>query len=109
VAFLIPLIFIYNPALLLNGTLVEIISLVLVLLIAVVFLSAALTGYFFTILSLFQRTIMAAAAIGAFVFCAHPDLVGRPVTLAAATLAIVGFFVWLFLRSRATDPVTDNT
>lgn len=103
------MIFIYNPALLLNGTLVEIISLVLVLLIAVVFLSAALTGYFFTILSLFQRVIMAAAAAGAFVFCAHPDLVGRPMTLAAATLAIFGFFVWLFLRSRTTDPVTDNT
>ncbi len=109
VAFLIPLIFIYNPALLLNGTFVEIISLVLVLLIAVVFLSAALTGYFFTILSLFNRTIMAVAAIGAFVFCAHPDLVGRSETLAAATLAIFGFFVWLFLRSRATDPVNDNT
>jgi hypothetical protein len=51
---------------------------------------------------------MAAAATGAFVFCAHPNLVGRPITLVTAILAILGFFVWLFVRSRMTVPVTDN-
>jgi TRAP-type uncharacterized transport system fused permease subunit len=68
VAFVIPYIFIYNQALLLKGNLVETVSLVLVMLIAIVLLSAAVTGYFFKVLNLIQRAVMVAAAVGG-----HPE------------------------------------
>lgn len=101
VAFVIPYIFIYNPALLLQGELLETISLVLVLLIAIVALSAALTGFFFKYLNMIQRLLMGAAAMGAIVLSAHRELVGQPVTLALAASLGMAFLVWVSPRRRA--------
>lgn len=105
VAFMIPLIFIYNQAMLLKGNLTEIVSLVLVMIIAMVLSSAALTGFFFKMLNPVQRVAMAAAALGCFILSAHRDLVGRPFIPAAAALLILSFFLWLFFQPRRPGQV----
>jgi TRAP-type uncharacterized transport system fused permease subunit len=104
VAFVVPYIFIYNQALLLKGNLLETISLVLVLLIAIVFLSAALTAYFFRRLSLIERVAMGAAATGAIILGANRSLVGRPITFAATLSVALAFLLWVVLRSRKGRP-----
>jgi len=47
VGFLIPYVFVFNPALLMRGTPLEIITVTLVLLVVVLFFAGALSGYFF--------------------------------------------------------------
>ena len=47
VGFVVPYVFIYNPAFLLQGTFLEIAALVLLMLLSVVFLAAAMSGFFF--------------------------------------------------------------
>lgn len=103
VAFVIPYIFIYNQALLLKGNLVETVSLVLVMLIAIVLLSAAVTSYFFKVLNLIQRAVMVAAAVGAVILSANRGLVGRPLTLAAAVSVTLAFLLWVVLRKRKAN------
>lgn len=103
VAFVIPYIFIYNQALLLQGNPAEIISLVLIMLMAIVALSASVTGYFFKKLNLLQRTIMAMPAIGAVVLSTNRGLVGQPVTLLVAASIAVVFLVWIVLRNRKVN------
>lgn len=105
VAFMIPLIFIYNQAMLLKGSLTEVVSLVLVMIIAMVLLSAALTGFFFKMLNPVQRIVLAGSALGCFILSAHRDMVGRPFIPAAAALVILSFFLWLFFQPRRPDPV----
>ena len=63
---------------------VEKVSLVLVMLIAIVFLSAAVSGYFVRMLNLIERTFMAVVAGGGIYLCTHRAIVGQPLTLAAA-------------------------
>jgi TRAP transporter 4TM/12TM fusion protein len=100
VAFIVPYIFVYNPALLLKGTLAETVALVLVMLISIVFLSAAVTSYFFKKLSSLERLAMGAGAAGGIVLSAHRDIVGHPATLAAVSVITLAFFTWVFLRKR---------
>jgi TRAP-type uncharacterized transport system fused permease subunit len=96
----VPYIFVYNPALLLKGTLAETVALVLVMLISIVFLSAAVTSYFFKKLSSLERLAMGAGAAGGIVLSAHRDIVGHPATLAAVSVITLAFFTWVFLRKR---------
>jgi TRAP transporter 4TM/12TM fusion protein len=105
-AFCIPLIFTYNQALLLKGGPVETVSLALTMIIGVVLLSASVTGFFFRRLNIILRMILAVLAIGAFILCAHRDLVAQPVTLMAATAILLTFLFWVFVQRRRLNPVT---
>lgn len=100
VAFVIPYIFIYNQALILKGSPAEIVSLVLVMLISIVCLSAAVTGYFFKMLHLPLRAAVAAGAVGGVVLSAQQSVIGRPLTLVAASALAASFLAWIFFRRR---------
>ncbi len=99
------MIFIYNQALLLQGEAVGIAALILVMLMAIVCLSAALTGYFFRMLNPVFRLVMAAGAIGGFVLCAHPDVMENPAVLVAAIGGWAGFFLWIFFFRQNRERV----
>jgi TRAP-type uncharacterized transport system fused permease subunit len=100
VAFMVPYIFVYNQALLLKGSLMETISLVLVMLIAIVFLSAAVTAYFFKHLNPLERLAMGVLAAGGIILSANRGVVGHPATLAASSFITIGFFVWFSILRR---------
>ena len=99
VAFMVPYIFIYNQALLLKGDLPETVSLVLVLLISIVFLSAAVTGFFFRRLNLLERAAMGAAAAGGIVLSANRAVVGQPATFAVVSSITLIFLITLKICS----------
>ncbi len=92
--FLIPYIFVYNPALLMRGTPLEIISVVLMLILAIIFFAGALSGYFFKPLNrMLQAGLFGLAALTTFL-CAKPDLVNS----APARIMVVSVLTGLVIR-----------
>ncbi len=106
VAFTIPHIFVFNHALLLRGGLVETVSLVLVIILSVIFLSSAMTGYFFKMLNAFEKAIMAGAAGAGVILSGHREWVGQPLTLAAAAAVATAFLLWAVLRKKKLKRMT---
>ena len=78
----------------------------LVLIIGVVLLSASLTGFFIRRLSLMMRPTLGMLAFGAFILCAHRDLVAQPITMMAAMAMSLTFFFWRFIQRRRLDSLT---
>lgn len=100
IAFVIPYIYVYNQALLLKGGLVETVSLILVMSIAIIAFSAAYSGFFFKNLKWLYRGIMAAAGCVLIYACTLRDVVGQPITLVAATSSLAAFLLFTAARSR---------
>ncbi len=101
VAFTIPYIFVFNHALLLRGSALEILAVLLLIIISVTLLSAAISGYFDRMLNRFERAGMAAATAGGILLAAHRELASQPLTLIAAsgvTLTFLGW--WWTVRKR---------
>jgi TRAP transporter 4TM/12TM fusion protein len=100
IAFVVPYIYVYNQALLLKGSWVEIVSLVLVMSIAIIAFSAAYSGFFFNHIKWIYRGIMAAAGGVLIYVCSLRDVVGQPTTLVAAVSFLAAFLLFIAVRSR---------
>jgi TRAP transporter 4TM/12TM fusion protein len=100
--FLIPYVFVFNPALLMRGTTLEIITVVLGLVVAIIFFAGALSGYFFKHLNMISKAgLLVLAGLTTFL-CARPHVINTP--LARITIiAILGGIVFrpLWLKVRA--------
>jgi len=97
VAFTIPYIFVFNHSLLLKGGLVETVSLALWIIISVVFLAAAVTGYLLKHIGWFLRTIMLALAVAGVILCTHREIVGQPMMFAAGVALTLVFLACVYL------------
>lgn len=96
--FVIPYIFIYNPALLMQGSVLEIVSVVLGLLLAITFFAGALSRYFFVPLNRLQQAALLALAIGTGMVCAIPALINSfPVRL-LLVVVLSGLGFWRFFK-----------
>ena len=95
VGFLIPYVFIYNPALLMQGTVVEIITVFLLLLVSTYFLASGLSNFFLQKLKYWQRVII--IFIGFFLVFINiiPSFYD---TIFAAVLIVVGLIFWVLKR-----------
>ena len=104
--FLIPYVFVFNQALLMQGTPLEIITVTLGLLVAIIFFAGALSGYFFKPLNLgLQITLFALAGLTTFV-CAKPDLINSPMFRILGILILAGIVLRPFwLKSRVSKQV----
>ncbi len=92
--FVIPYVFVFNRALLMKGTALEIITVTLMILIAIIFSAGALSGYFFKPLTFGWR-------IGFFILsglttflCARPDLINSPLARTLGILVLAGILLW---------------
>jgi TRAP-type uncharacterized transport system fused permease subunit len=92
--FLVPFAFVYQPALLLNGSLWQIAASVALTVFGVVCLSSGVIGHLFGPLKPMQRLTLIAAA-GFLVFSAQIDVI-------LGLCAGIGGFAWSFIDSRAT-------
>lgn len=106
--FLIPYIFIYNQALLMRGTALEIITVTLMLLVAITLFAGALSRYFFKPLNRALQFILFALAGAAAFLCAQADLINSTLVRTACLLFLAAFlsrFVWQKLRAgRVPEP-----
>ncbi|MBU8910330.1 MAG: TRAP transporter fused permease subunit, partial [Desulfobacterales bacterium] len=96
--FLIPYVFVFNPALLMRGSPLEIITVTLMVLIAIIFFAGALSGYFFTPLNLIlQISLFVLAGLTTFL-CTKPDLLNSPMIRILGILVLAGILfrpLWL--------------
>jgi TRAP transporter 4TM/12TM fusion protein len=98
--FFIPYVFVFNQALLMRGTLIEIITVTLILLVAIIFFAGALSGYFFKPLNLVSRIILFALAGLTTYLCANSELLNSPIMRFLGVLVLVGILsrdVWVKL------------
>jgi TRAP transporter 4TM/12TM fusion protein len=108
--FLIPYVFVFNPALLMQGTPLEIITVTLMVLIAIIFFAGALSGYFFKSLNRIYRVgFFVLAGLTTFL-CAHPDLLNSPMIRTLGFLVLAGIvFRPLWLKIRSAKTITRET
>lgn len=92
VGFLIPYIFIYNNALLMRGTISEILTVVVGLILTMVFITSSFSGYLFTRISVPVRIGIGLMAFAGVVLCAIPAVIN---TLAARILLLLLFFFFV--------------
>jgi len=101
--FLIPYVFVFNQALLMQGTPMEIITVFTGLLVAIIFFAGALSGYFFKPLNFGLRIILFALAGLATFVCARPDLINSPMIRILVIGILLGvLFRPFWLKSRAS-------
>lgn len=100
--FLIPYVFVFNQALLMRGTPLEIITVTGMLLVAIIFFAGALSGYFFKPLNLVLQSILFALAGLTTFICAKPDLLNSPLARITGILILAGILfrpLWLKYRT----------
>ncbi len=102
--FLIPYVFVFNQALLMRGTPLEIITVTLMVLIAIIFFAGALSGYFFKPLNLIFRVgLFVLAGLTTFL-CAQPDFLNSPMIRILGMLVLAGILLRpLWLKFRASN------
>jgi len=92
VAFIVPFMFAYNPALLLIGPWTEVLWACLTSLVGVIGIGAAIVGYLYCQVRFIERLLMGAAAVALIFPGTTSDFVGLPVFLA--------LFIWNYLRAK---------
>ena len=100
VGFVIPVVFVYRPALLMFGSPVEIIWAMVACTLLAILLASALEGWFFERLSIAERILLGGTALALI----PPNL---PVNLAAVTLAIL-ILLRQWLSTRTNKAATLN-
>ncbi|GBC63236.1 C4-dicarboxylate ABC transporter permease [Desulfonema ishimotonii] len=98
VGFLIPYVFVYNHALLMQGSAMEIITLAIILLMAVVFLAGGLTSYMGRELNPFERALLLCIAAGLTVICTRPGIINLMAVRGAAFLAVMALAIRFTLK-----------
>ena len=97
VGFIVPYIFMYNPALLLRGSVSEIFSVTVLLMSTVILLASGLTGYLTRKLNILERIILIAIAVGLIMINTNPSLIN--LTL-AEIIVIILIIVEIFKKFR---------
>ncbi|MGD8846554.1 MAG: TRAP transporter fused permease subunit, partial [Desulfobacteraceae bacterium] len=105
--FLIPYVFVYNQALLMLGTPLEIISVVLMLIVAITLFAGALSRYFVKPLNIFLQILLFILAGLVTFLCTKPDLLNSPAVriIGILVLAVIVFRpVWAkFSKGREVE------
>lgn len=98
--FVIPYVFVFNPALLMRGSCLEIITVTLMIFIAIIFFAGALSGYFYQSLSLIQRiSLFVLAGLTTFL-CTRPDLVNSPIARILGLIILAGILFRPIIEKR---------
>ncbi|WP_022666327.1 TRAP transporter permease [Desulfospira joergensenii] len=103
VGFLIPYVFISNPALLMEGSFLEILTVVLGLVLATLFFAGALSAFFIRPLKIPGRLVLFCLAGGVTLLCTRPDILNLFV-VRTATLGLAGAVLFFsFAESRLKE------
>ncbi|MDV6250533.1 TRAP transporter fused permease subunit [Vibrio sp. EA2] len=108
IGFVIPYLFIYNKAMLLQADTFDILLLVGLLVIAISLFAMGFTGFWKRKFSLLERVLTIGLAVGVMLLCAHPEFVSHPVVIAIESAIYLFLFykvVGRFLGKRQPVPV----
>ncbi len=101
IGFVIPYVFVYNQALLMRGTFGEIAVVVTILLIAVILLSAGMSGYLHRALNRMERIGVLTIAFGLFTLCAHREIINLTAVKFLTFLSLGVFILLITLHRRS--------
>jgi TRAP-type uncharacterized transport system fused permease subunit len=99
VGFIIPYIFIYNPALMLNGSLIEIVTLIIITIYVVVTLASAFRGYLHRLLTKVEQGFMGLLAVVLIILTCNTPFMHNPV-VQMVLLASMGLIIVLFTAKK---------
>jgi TRAP transporter 4TM/12TM fusion protein len=99
VGFIIPFIFVYNPALLLRGTFLDIIALIVIVTYAVVTLAAAFRGYLHRKLTKVEQSVMGVVSAGLIILACTKTLMHNYL-VQIVVLASMGLIIFLFVMKK---------
>lgn len=102
VGFLIPYVFVFNKALLMDGTFLEITTVTVVLLFSIILFAGAMSGYFLRPLNIFLRVVLFVLAILTTLLCTQPLLLNTAVVQIPAALIILIILSAPFWRKSAS-------
>jgi len=101
IGFIVPYLFIYNPALLMRGSVLEVLTVCILLLSTVVFLSSGLTGYLVRRLNILERFVLIFFATGLMVLNMNPSKINFMVAI-IIVMALMVIGVVKQISSRIT-------
>ncbi len=84
--FLIPYVFVFNPALLMKGSVLEILTVTLMLLVSILFFAGALSGYFLASINIVVRFLLFGLAAFTTFICTRPEILNSPLVRILAVL-----------------------
>jgi len=106
VAFIVPFVFVYNEALLMQGNVIGILTVTTLLLICVTLSAGGLTGYLFQEMGLIGRVLTLALAMLAAGLCSLREMTHQPLMLLASIAFFAGLTFLLSRSNRQPQPVT---
>ena len=106
VGFIVPYVFVFNEALLMQGSVVGILTVTILLIMCVILSAGGLSGFLFRSMSLVGRTVTLAFAFAAAALFTLPGLTYQPLMLAASVAALVVFWILVFKKKKQLEPVT---
>ena len=100
VGFIIPYIFIYNPALLLQGTFMQILSLCILMVYIIIFIAAGLQGFYIKNLNIYLRAAAIIIAGSLIVFACSKTLNTTAIQIAITVIGLLNIIFNFIQKSR---------
>jgi len=103
VGFVVPYVFVYNQALLMQGPVVGILTVALMMTLSVIFFAGGLSGYLFGSMKAVGRIVtLALGGLSAYL-CTYPELTQRPAVLLCAVALVAARVYALFIRKQSGE------
>lgn len=109
VGFIIPYIFVFNPAFLMKGSFLEIAALCVIVFYAVITMASSMRGYFGRILKLWERAILGALTVGMVIVACSPKIMHSytiDIALIISAIVILVFYILAKFKKKILPPAS---
>ena len=109
VGFIIPYIFVFNPAFLMKGSFLEIAALCVIVFYAVITMASSMRGYFGRILKLWERALLGALTVGMVIVACSPKIMHSytiDIALIISAIVILVFYILAKLKKKVLPPAS---
>ena len=100
VGFIVPYVFVFNTALLLQGPLVGILTVSILMFLAIILFAGGLSGYLFGPMKVAGQTITLVLAVSVAYVCTYPQLTQQIFMLALSGLSTMGIVFLLYTKNK---------
>lgn len=109
VGFIIPYIFVFNPAFLMKGSFLEIAALCVIVFYAIITMASSMRGYFHRILKLWERALLGALTVGMVIVACSPKIMHSytvDIALIISAIVILVFYILAKLKKKVLPPAS---
>lgn len=109
VGFIIPYIFVFNPAFLMKGSFLEVAALCVIVFYAIITMASSMRGYFHRILKLWERALLGALTVGMVIVACSPKIMHSytvDIALIISAIVILVFYILAKLKKKVLPPAS---